>query len=328
MMTAARLLFPADQDGWRLRPGGRWLRLMLAAVLPLALAGGLYGQARKDEQPKIPPPEAVDLETRDGLTLKATFLPGNLGKESVPIVLLHGFEGSGNEYAALAKYLQSLGHAVLVPDLRGHGGSVKLKGATRDLKASTMPPSEFAKMVTIDMEKLKGYLMEKNNAGELNIEKLCVVGSEMGAVVAMAWTFRDWSWPKLRDFKQGQDVKALVLISPDWSSHGLKATDLFRFPQIYNSISVLIIVGDGKSSAVEEAKRIHSKFEKGRPVPAESKDRDLFYLERKTKLQGTKLVDVKTVQVDKYIAQFIKLRLTDQSYPWTIRRSDLQKATE
>ena len=72
-----------------------------------------------------------------------------------------------------------------------------------------------------DVEMCKAFLMEKNNNKELNIDKLCLVGAEMGAVVAVDWAARDWSWPILPGRKQGQDVKALVLLSPEWSFKGM-----------------------------------------------------------------------------------------------------------
>ncbi len=63
-------------------------------------------------------------------------------------------------------------------------------------------------MIDQDLEACKSFLMDKNNAGELNINKLCVVGVEMGAVVAVDWAAWDWHWPRLATGKQGQDVKA------------------------------------------------------------------------------------------------------------------------
>ena len=44
------------------------------------------------------------------------------------------------------------------------------------------------------MEAIKRFLMTKHNAGELNIDKLCVVGVEFG-LVAVNWAAHDWSWP-------------------------------------------------------------------------------------------------------------------------------------
>ena len=67
--------------------------------------------------------------------MKATCFPGTKGPESIPVILLHGF--SGKEKASrkdftqeqgLASFLQEkLGCFVIVPDLRGHGDSTKIK---------------------------------------------------------------------------------------------------------------------------------------------------------------------------------------------------------
>ena len=64
------------------------------------------------------------------------------------------------------------------------------------------------------MEAVRGFLVGKNDAGELNLNKLCLVGVGMGATVAVNWAAQDWDAPPLLVGKQGQDVKALVLVSP------------------------------------------------------------------------------------------------------------------
>ena len=46
-------------------------------------------------------------------------------------------------------------------------------------------------MATEDMMAVKAFLWDRNNAGELNIDKLCVVGAEMGASVAMSFALAD-----------------------------------------------------------------------------------------------------------------------------------------
>ena len=153
-------------------------------------------KADRDEQ-KIPKPEDFLLPTADGLQLALTYYPGLKGRESIPIVLLHGWKESRNEFKDLAPALQRLGYAVIVPDLRGHGESTRVKGAQRDetLNALKMPPSQFGLMVVEDMKAVKDFLWARNNAGELNIDKLCLVGAEMGASVALNFA-RPTPWSK------------------------------------------------------------------------------------------------------------------------------------
>ena len=66
-----------------------------------------------------------------------------------------------------------------------------------------------------DVEAAKKYLLEKNNAGILNLELLCLVGAELGGIVATNWIAADWSRQDLPAFKQGKYAKALVLLVSD-----------------------------------------------------------------------------------------------------------------
>ena len=78
-----------------------------------------------------PQPEDITLTTEDGVKLAVTYYAGTKGKDSIPVILLHGygFLESRKDYAGLAPYLQDeLGCAVIVPDLRGHGDSTSRQG--------------------------------------------------------------------------------------------------------------------------------------------------------------------------------------------------------
>src|SRR5262245_42903790 len=70
--------------------------------------------------PKLPEPEDVALETKDGVSIKATYYPGTAKKESVPIIMIHGYEGQRGDYHALALYMQGLGKGSIVYDIRGN----------------------------------------------------------------------------------------------------------------------------------------------------------------------------------------------------------------
>ena len=220
---------------------------------------------------------------------------------------------------------------MIVPDLRGHGESRHLKGVRGDenLKAAIMPPAQFAAMVTRDMEAVKKFLWERNNAGELNLGKLCVVGAEMGASVAVNFAVADArdqdSNRVLRsDYQLGRFVKALVLISPEHVFHGLPIRALSA--QVIPDVAVLILVGKQDNKSLEEAKRIHGMFERYHPEPIGDNKTDrktLFFGKLETSLQGTKLLDPK-FNVPALIADFIYRRLvkSEQSrdWPWRERK--------
>ena len=275
--------------------------------------------------PKIPPPEEISgsqLQTRDGVKLCATFFPGMKEKESVPVLLLHNLKSSRKEFAALAPELQKIGCAVLVPDLRGHGASTKqmvyLRGSLqeKDLDAADLKPTDFAKIASNDMAALRGFLVKKNNAGELNLNKLVVVGSEMGASIAMRWAAYDWSVPNYEHagIKQGQDVKALVLISPWMSYTGLsikeilngRAFSAFR-DQIGNQISVMLVVGGEDSRRLKDAQTIESKLVSTREQPARLEDRQVLLVPPfPTKMQGEQLLNFRDFPIPKMICYFIE----------------------
>jgi len=287
----------------------------------------------KTKAEEIPAPvelKGQELLTRDGVLLRATFYPSNRGKEAIPIIMLHGWKGNRSEYTALARQLQQLGHAVLVPDLRGHGESTRLAyDDRRKLENSLISRAEVANMVRRDMEKFKSFLVQKNNAGELNLEKLCVVGAEMGAVVALNWAVWDWHWPVYPDFKQGQYVKALVLISPPWSFKGVDVSEALNFPAIRGTapvtISLQIIYGANDRKVAGEIDRMVRILRQHRPeyeTEEEIREKQDFFVRpvAKTSLQGTKLLDGREPavfqQVLPAIASFIHFRLEKKDFPW------------
>lgn len=301
-------------------------RAVLLAVALVAVTAGALAADEPEEKEKIAKPEEVLLRTGDDVTIAATYYAGSqkLGKQVVPVVLLHASKGTRRDFVPLALRLQQAGHAVIAPDLRGHGESTRTTQQGRDMRAA-----DYQAMVEPagDLETVKKFLLVKNNAGELNIEKLCLVGVEMGSVVALNWAARDWSWPELPSGKQGQDVKALVLISPEWTFRGLRINEALADPHVRQDISVMILVGRGNNKLFQESRRLHAAFEKfhlsSAPDPASIGKQTLWLKAPQTALQGTRLLTEKSAHVDDLILQFVDLRLTKQPLAWRERKRPL-----
>jgi alpha-beta hydrolase superfamily lysophospholipase len=326
--------------------------LLAVPILFWGVSFCLAGAAEKpsDQKDKLPEPEEKVLMTSDGVKLVATYYPGTKGKDTVPVVLLHMYKQSRSDYAEFAVTLQKLGHAVLAPDLRAHGGSTERRGTQVPLKAENLSRLDFTRMVTCDMEAVKDFLREENNKEKLSIEKLCLVGAEMGASVALTWTQLDWSRAPVGIYKLGQDVKALVLISPEWSTPGLplkavltnsntrfRLTDpvlisaakkgVIRFRNAYDldmrsEVSVLIVAGKGDSAAVQDAERLHAMLKRYHEPPLGDDQQDLYYGTLDTKLQGTKMLGKSGLNLEGLISEFIRRRLVEQGYPWQKRLKD------
>ena len=225
---------------------------------------------------KVAKPENVKLTTKDGVELEITYYASSEGKQAVPVVLLHDFKESRAVFNSLAESLQApegedaASLAVVTVDFRGHGDSKTVRspgGRTFQLDAARLQTPDFQAMVAFDMEAVRKFLVTKNDAGELNLNKLCIVGSGLGANVALYWAARDWSAPPLAVGKQGQDVKALVLVSPYWNYRGLALAEPLRHEAVQEDISMLLVYGAQDSKGARGAKNIYKILERLSPGP-------------------------------------------------------------
>ncbi len=275
--------------------------------------------------------EEVKLKTKDGVRLAATFFPSKLGQEAVPIVMLHDDQESRAVFHSLARELQNpegqelQSHAVLTVDLRGHGESttqVGRNGKTRQLEADRLRAADYQNMVLYDMEAVRKFLRKKNDASQLNLNKLCLLGSGMGANVATAYAAYDWSMPPLARTKQGQDVKALILASPKRSFGGLSIMKSLKHPAVRQRLSVLLVYGAQDSSATKDTKSIHkllSKYHKIPPPDQRRKKQDLFIFSMPTSLKGTRLLTDPNFSMLPKLDIFLDARLSQQDFEWSRR---------
>ena len=328
---------PRSQSAQRFIPVALALAA-IAAVLAIALSAPRV-HAAEGEEPEVAEPVNDSTQTKDGLVLRYTFYPGKGDNKTVPIILLHGFKGQRGVYDAFASYLQRQGHAVIVPDLRGHGDSTRYADTEKPAldDPDRLKTTDFVGMNLYDLEAIKKLLMDKHNEGELNIELLCVVAADASTIVAVNWAVQDWSWPQLPSIKQGQDVKALVLLSPERSFKGYNCTralsgDLMRakYPV---KLSILIAVGQKDAEERREARNLFNQLERAYPkpeLPADPTPEDrfkvqfLYWAPADTELQGTELLDPRLdLGVAEFISDFIKYRLAEtvDQYPWRERRS-------
>lgn len=319
------------------------LRLLLTSFTCLVLP--IQAFAQDEEDLEVPDPESIVVETKDRVPIHCTYYAGGFmempggkdkkkvtkkpGKEVVPIIMLHGWEGSRREYDILASGLQKMGHAVIVPDLRGHGSSTAVKlpnGEEKEIKLDRMRRADMEVGFVLDIEAAKKFLLDKNNSGELNIELLCVIGADVGAIAAVNYAAMDWSRKQLPAFKQGRDVKALVLLSPQQSHKGFTLTKSLQHPVVRRDLSLMMIVGAQDKKALASTKSVFSRVEKHHdPPPADPEERlkkqDLFRIETDTLLQGTQLLRARGLNVNAMIARFIDFRLVRKSedFPWAER---------
>ena len=309
-------------------------RVVRFCLMSTALLGWLSGQAEfaNAQRRGSSADDSILLTTKDGVRLKATYYPSSLGKDAVPVVMLHDFKESRSVFNGLAQALNSPpdgnspSHAVLTIDLRGHGESTSVEGRNGDiikLEFTKFGKQDFRNMVLYDMEAVRKFLVKKNDAGELNLNKLCLIGSGLGANVATAWSAKDWSTPPLAARKQGQDVKGLVLTSPEWGHRGLPMLKAIRNPGVRENISMMIVYGKQDKKASKSSETVHKNVERYHPDPppeAGPEEKDLVMVGLPTSLQGTRLLADPSFGVYPQLVFFLDARLAQQEYEWIARR--------
>jgi pimeloyl-ACP methyl ester carboxylesterase len=286
--------------------------------------------------------EVVTLTTQDGVQLACTYYPAavrpgtNESRQVTPVIMLHDLKGSRAVFTSLIQRLQAPDEgeknqplfAVMTVDLRAHGQSTKqfYNGADVTLDVTKLGKNDLLAMTAYDMEAVRSYLVGKNDAGELNLNKLAIVGSGMGASVAANWALTDWAAPPLAVGKQGQDVKGIVMISPRWSYNGLSMQGPMKFRPLKENVAWLLIYGARDNKVKADAQRIIKQLERFHPeTEAGGKKirRGLAEVAAPSRLQGDKLLTQLGSSLESQIVAFLVDNVAKTPQPWTSRRDRL-----
>jgi pimeloyl-ACP methyl ester carboxylesterase len=197
------------------------------AVLAAALAGPAQtqpGAVPKTASPSNPTATTstdenrirVPITTTDGVELDGTYYRSTkLGRDSACVMLVHkfGLDRAKANWNDLATALQGAGFAVLSFDLRGHGNSTQLsnpqqfwsipfnrngiRGGTAVNKKNTISSAEFKPaylpFMVNDLAAARRFLEQKNDAGEVNIHSLIVIGADAGADLGFLFTAAEYN---------------------------------------------------------------------------------------------------------------------------------------
>jgi pimeloyl-ACP methyl ester carboxylesterase len=254
------------------------LSVALAAAGSPPAAGGEPAAVPEAEAETVPKAKKLTLETSDGVGLAAWYYAAP--KDAAPlatVILVHDLEGSHKSVEPLALGLQNAGCAVVAPDLRGHGASAMRtspSGEEDRLDPKTFKKSDLELIAAAvggrvrdqsglrgDIEAVRNFIKERSDAGELDIDRLCVVGSGAGATLAALWTAADWAWPPIASGPQGQQVRALVLISPAWATKGLTISPALATEALKREVPILVLAGKDD----RDASRLADQLKRQRP---------------------------------------------------------------
>jgi hypothetical protein len=223
------------------------LALGLGLLLPLWAGGEVAAfQQPKDKDDNS---KRVTFKTCDGVELGGTFYPNPGGKRDACVLLLHNFDqkkgGDSHKdgWDHLAQELQKAGYAVLSFDFRGFGDSKNVekefwnlnrnphnsivKGARMAKPPETIDQKDFPGVyypyLVNDVAAARAYLERQNDAQQVNLSNLIVIGAGEGALLGQLWVTSEWRRRKvvagggggvgLDDTSEGRDVMAVVHLS-------------------------------------------------------------------------------------------------------------------
>lgn len=295
----------------------------------LTSAAGLLAQESRHE---------VLRSAADGFPIHITYYPaaadGSGNSMNAPVVIL--LPGAGESRLTWDKNssprqtdpfpveLQKRGYAVIAVDLRKHGESV-IPG-----KEDKIRPLDYEWMFKSDLVAVKGFIYDEHQKQRLNMAKTAVIGSGMSAPLALAFAELDWKLPPYDDAPipanrtpRGQDVKALILLSPDASAGRVQSSrslNYLKTPVL--GLSLQIIAGSEEARAFKQAESLYQVFEGPNKDKAGSR---LELVSPKVADQGLTLMtkDVRLAYLP--MLKFLDTNLKGLSIPWQDRRSRLER---
>ncbi len=303
------------------------------AVTLLAVSDASAQLTAKPKKIDVPAPERVLIETKDNVELQAEWFGGASGKEAVPIMLIHDWDGNRTDLLPLAEFLQKEhGHAVIVPDLRGHGESMTVKGIDEELNRTKFKKPELASMLE-DFESCRRFLQQKNDAGELNLDMLVVIACGKMSIHAANWCIMDWRWGPIGGVKQGRNVKALILISPVKRFKSLDISASLKAPLFASkesALPLLLVWGDGHEASSADGEFIYNALQKSRSIPDEFPDQEtrwaqqtLFRAFYRSAEADADLLRELSTQIYPDLALFIEKKViaNKEDFLWQIRKT-------
>ncbi|MFV0446495.1 MAG: alpha/beta hydrolase [Planctomycetaceae bacterium] len=251
--------------------------------------------------------------------------PIDLSKAPV-VILLHGEDGDrsfwdkrsappGAAGKPFSEVLQSQGYAVISVDLRKHGQSTQ--------EGNSKVNSNDYELMVGDLLAVKGFILEQHQAKKLNMRKMGIIALDDSVPVAATFAERDWMMPPYDDHPipsektpRGQDVRALVLLSPTLNAGRVQATNSMRYlgnPTL--GVAVFIGVGKKDTAGDRNARKLYQI------VTAKGED-ERFKLEQfETAEKSEHLFGSARVRAEIPILTFLKKYVQDPDMAWQDRRS-------
>ncbi len=318
---------------WGLKMYSRVSQLTTHFTVAILIAGAMTAPASAQTK-NVKKKHIVQktLVTNDGWPIKITYYKHDKKRDTPVVILLHSRQRDSHVWtkdAGVADTLWGEGFAVVAVDLRKHGES-KMKtatGASTDI--GDLKPDDYKRMIAFDLEAVKKFIFLEHENQNLNMRKTAIVAPEMSAPLALNFAAADWNKAPYDDAPvpamrtpRGQDIRALVLISPESSVKGITSAAAIRsLRDPYKNIAFLFCVGTKDKQDKGNTKKLFSQL-KGRTKDSSKR---MYLQEYPYNLRGMNLIGKKQVPIEKHMIVFLKKFLLDLDDEWTERRSRLER---
>ncbi len=260
--------------------------------------------------------------------------PNGTMDQAPVVVMLHGTDGSRlfwdrasrpNTQGGLpfAEAVNALKIAVITVDLRQHGESV-VEG-----QEQTIRPVDYPKMVAGDLVAVKKFIFDEHQAHHLNMNKMGIIAMEMSAPLALTFAAEDWRTQPHRDgpggsfgTPRGQDVRSLVLISPDQSAGTInnnRSINFLKNPTF--GISFMFIAGAQDEVDDGNTQGLHD-------IIARQSDESSILMEPMTSARGEDLFLNNSARIEPEILRFLDENLVTVESEWINRLSRYEREEE
>jgi hypothetical protein len=279
-------------------------------------------------------PEVLQLRAIDGHPLTITYYPLPMkaaNRQDAPVVvLLHGGDNKGRmlwdkaapargEKSNFAQSLNDDGYAVITVDLRKFGDS---KG-TGDM--ANIRPDDYEKMSASDMFAVKKFIEDRHQEKQFNMNKMAIVAAGPIAPVAINFAAADMLIEPYDDAPvlanrtpRGQDVRAIVLLSPEMSAGRLtsnKALNVIKNP--LGGMCMLVVAGAQDTLDKGNSKKVFDIMEK-----AQRKDEKRVYmLSPKLRDRELGLIGKSPAEVEQPIREFLNKHVKEFPSAWRDRKN-------
>lgn len=285
-------------------------------------------------------PENRDVTAKDGWPIHFTYYPSNKGKDASVVVLIHGLDGQNRnrvewDATRLAAQLSKAEFAVIAVDLRKHGDSKAPEDAPARIRNAKVTKNDYIAMVSGDLEAIKKFIFNEHQNKKLNMKKTAIVAADASSVIAMNFTALDWLKKPHDDSSalatktpRGQDVQAVVLLSPQEALTGMNTSKPLKLLRRVGLASLLIY---GEKNKTDSRAAIKFYKQLGGENQNEAKPR-IYQAGYNSNLRGINLMKIKGAPnspgPSDYIIGFLKNHLGDIEIPWKNRESRLTRPKE